>query len=202
MTFYDLSIVATLSAAFAVVCVYIFLYSLYRHRYIALWAIFWVVLFGSECFYRTSPLQSLPLFVIIEITLVANYVMLVFATSNFLERKMHRGWYCFALLAISFTYISFWPDEPLLIESNSGIYFVAYVNIWHGWMYIHHLKHQGWSKNIVGLAFIGIGLHTLDMPFLVTIAWFAPWGFLMSGTFRFIISIGTLMLFVEKNHGI
>ena len=34
MSFYDLSIIATLSATFAVLCVYIFLYSLYRQTYI------------------------------------------------------------------------------------------------------------------------------------------------------------------------
>lgn len=201
MNFYDLSIIATLSATFAVVCVYVFLYSLYRQTYIGLWAIFWLVTFGSQFLYRT-PLQEMskPLMIGIQITQVANYVLLVFATCKFLELKMSKSWYYWALVVIVIANIDIYFAPPLLIIGTMPTFiYIAYVYFWHGWMFIHHLDNKGWGKIIIGMAFIGSGLHTLDMPFLLLVKWFVPWGFLISGTFRFIMAIGILMLYVERN---
>ncbi len=200
MTFYELSIIATLSATFAVVCVYIFLYSLYRQTYIGLWAIFWLVHFGSQIFYRTPPQQmSTPFSVVIQLITICNYLLIVIATNKFLEQKIYKGWYYWALGIIATADIAFYFDAPFLIKAVPTYAFIAYVYLWHGWMFIRHLDSKGWGKNVVGIAFIGLGIHSFDMPFLITVSWFAPWGFLISGTLRFIISIGILMLYVEKN---
>ncbi|VBB05904.1 pac motif [Lucifera butyrica] len=200
MSFYELSIIATLAATFAVVCVYFFLFSLYRQTYIGLWAVFWLVHFISQIFYRT-PLHQIPTPVLagIQFTLVMNYLLLVFATSKFLKRKMYKGWYYWTFGLILAADISFLLNAPFILEVFPSIVFVAYVNFWHGWMFIRNFESKGWGKTIVGISFFGIGLHALDMPFLMSVSWFVPWGFLISGLLRFIISIGTLMLFVEKN---
>lgn len=200
MTFYELSIVATLSATFAVVCVYLFLYSLYRQTYIGLWAVFWLVHFGSQFLYRT-PLHQLSLASQIGIQLVstANYLLLIFATSKFFERRMHKGWYYWALVLTVLSDAAVFLDAPFLVKALPSLAYISYVYLWHGWMFIRHFDSKGWGKIVIGIAFIGLGIHTFDMPFLITVSWFAPWGFLISGVLRFIISIGTLMLYVEKN---
>ncbi len=200
MTFYELSTVAALSATFAVICVYFFLFSLYRHSYIGLWVVFWIVYFGSQFIYRT-PLHQLPMSFLVGLELIstANYVLLVFATSQFLGRKMHKGWYYWALGVTVLSNIGTISDAPFIVKALPCILFIAYVNFWHGWMFIRCLDSKGWGKNIVGMAFIGTGIHAIDMPFLMSVNWFAPWGFLISSALRFIISIGTLMLYVEKN---
>lgn len=200
MTFYELSIVVTLSATFIVVCVYFFLYSLYRQTYIGLWAIFWLVHFVSQIFYRT-PLHQLPLFLLIgvQIILISNYLLLIYATCKFLEHRMHKGWYYSAFGIIICSIITSSLDMHFLVKVVPSCIFVAYIYFWHGWMFIRHLNTKGWGKTIVSLAFLGTGLHTLDMPFLITITWFVPWGFLISGTLRFIIALGILMLYLERN---
>ncbi|WP_188398320.1 ATP-binding protein [Sporomusa sp. GT1] len=200
MTFYELSIVVTLSATFIVVCVYFFLYSLYRQTYIGLWAIFWLVHFVSQIFYRT-PLHQLPLFLLIsvQIILLSNYLLLIYATCKFLEHKMHKGWYYSAFGVIIFSIITSSLDMHFLVKVVPACVFVAYIYFWHSWMFIRHLNTKGWGKTIVSLAFLGTGIHTLDMPFLITVTWFIPWGFLISGTLRFIIALGILMLYLERN---
>ncbi|SMD03373.1 PAS domain S-box-containing protein [Sporomusa malonica] len=200
MTFYDLSIIATLSATFAVACVYFFLFWLYRQPYIGLWAVFWLVHFLTQIFYRT-PLPQITTSTLIGIQFVsiANYILLVFATSKFLERKMHKGWYYWGIALTLFSDIAVYFNAPFSITAFPTLAYIAYIYFWHGWMFIRHFDSKSWGKTVVGIAFIGTGLHTLDMPFLVSVSWFAPWGFLISGILRFIIAIGTLMLYVEKN---
>ncbi len=200
MTFLEFSIIATLSATFAIVCVYFFLFWLYRHTYLGLWAVFWLVHFLTIIFYRT-PLHQLPMswLIGIQFASVANYILMVFATSKFLERKMHTGWYYWGISITVLFNVAIFFDAPFLVIAFPTLIYSAYVYFWHGWMFIHYLGNKSWGKNIVGFSFIGMGLHTLDMPFLIKVTWFVPWGFLISGTLRFIISIGTLMLYVEKN---
>lgn len=54
------------------------------------------------------------------------------------------------------------------------------------------------GRVIAGLALIGWGLHAWNYPFLRPIAWFAPWGFQLSGFFGILVAIGTLLLHVEQ----
>ncbi|HWR44213.1 ATP-binding protein [Sporomusa sp.] len=200
MTFYELSIIATLSATFAVVCVYFFLFWLYRQTYIGLWAVFWLIHFVTQIFYRT-PLHQIPtpVFAGIQFILIANYILLVFATSKFFGRKMHKGWYYWGIaVTLEFNIASF-LGASIIPKAFPSVIYIAYIYFWHAWMFIRHLDSKSWGKTVVAIAFIGSGIHTLDMPFLVSVDWFVPWGFLISGTFRFIISIGTLMLYVERN---
>lgn len=200
MTFYELSILATLSATFAVICVYVFLFSLYRQTYMGLWAIFWLVHFGSQILYRT-PLHHMPLIIqlVIQVVSTTNYLLLMFATSMFLGLKMHRSRYYSVFGVIILSVITIFLDAPFLVKAFPTCIYVAYVNLWHGWMFIQHLDTKGCSKYLVGVAFIGLGIHAIDMPLLITVSWFAPWGFLISGTLRFIIALGILMLYVERN---
>lgn len=200
MTFYDFSIIGTLSATFAVACVYFFLFSLYRQTYLGMWAVFWLIHFVTQIFYRV-PLDQISTAILIAIQIIstANFILFVFATSKFLGRTMHKGWYYWGIGLAILSDIAAYFDASFIIKAAPSILFVAYVYFWHGWMFLRHLDSKSIGKTIVGLASIGIGVHTLDMPFLVSVSWFVPWGFVISGTLRFIIAIGTLMLYVEKN---
>ncbi len=199
MTFYELSIIATVSATLAVTCVYVFLYSLYRQNYIGLWAIFWLNHFLVQLFYRTPFSQMSTLhFSVGQALGVYNYVLLLYATSKFLGRKISSYWYYTAFFLSLFTDIAFYLEFPSSVFLLPSCLFVAFVNFWHGYTFTRNLSSKSWGKNIVGFAFAGLGVHTLDMPFLVAIPWFAPWGFLISGLLRFVISIGTLILYLEK----
>lgn len=200
MTFYELSIIATVSATLAVTCVYFFLYTLYRQSYMGLWAIFWLVHFIIQILYRTPFYQmSLSLFSVVQFISISNYVLLLYATSKFLRKRINNGWYYWALGITIFTNITFYLKLPFLVQFLPSCMFVACVDFWHGYMFTRNLPNKSWGKNIVGFAFTGLGIHTLDMPFLLPVTWFAPWGFLISGLLRFIISLGTLILYLEKS---
>ncbi|HWR06726.1 ATP-binding protein [Sporomusa sp.] len=200
MTFYELSIIAALSATFAVGCVYFFLFWLYRQTYIGLWATFWLVHFLTQIFFRTPlPQIPTPVLIVIQLISIANNILLVYATSKFFGQKMTKSWYYWGIGLSLLSDIAIFFNASFAVKSLPSLAFIAYIYFWHGWMFIRHLDSKSWGKTVVGAAFIGMGLHTLDMPFLISVSWFAPWGFLISATLRFIISIGVLMLYVEKN---
>ncbi|CUH97022.1 hypothetical protein P22_3148 [Propionispora sp. 2/2-37] len=200
MTFYELSIIATVSATLAVTCVYFFLYTLYRQNYMGLWAIFWLVHFIINLLYSTPFHQmSTPMFATVLFIVMFNYLLLTYATSRFLGRKMSRYWFYWALAVTIFTDTAFYLKAPFILQLLPSCIFVACVDFWNGFRFIRNLPIKSWGKNIVGFAFAGLGIHTLDMPFLLTVTWFAPWGFLISGLLRFIISLGTLILYLEKS---
>lgn len=200
MTFYGLSTVATLSATFTVMCVYFFLYSLYRHVYIGLWAAFWLINFLVQITYIIS-LPQIPTILESTVSLISvlNHLLLIVATSKFLGRKPHNAWYFWGVGIITACNIAIYSNSSFLAITLPPCIFISYIYFWNGWMFIRHLDKHGWGKNIVGIAFIGLGLHISDMPFLISVSWFVPWGFVISGILRFIISVGTMILYLERN---
>ncbi|WP_373325584.1 ATP-binding protein [Sporomusa paucivorans] len=200
MTFYELSVVVTLSATFIVVCVYFFLFSLYRQPYIGLWSVFWLVHLTVQIFYRT-PLHQLSFAELVTIHLIttANHLFLVFSTSKFLGKEIHKSWYYVATGVSAISIIAMSLNTSFLIKAIPTIAFVAYVYFWHSWMFMRHPERKSLGNTVLCLAFIGLGIHTLDMPFLISVKWFAPWGFIISATLRVIIAFGILMLYLEQN---
>ena len=200
MTFYELSVVVTLSATFIVVCVYLFLFSLYRQPYIGLWSVFWLVHLAVQIFYRT-PLHQLSFAELVTIHLIttANHLFLVFSTSKFLGKKIHKSWYYVATIVSAISIVAMSLNTSFLAKAIPTIVFVAYVYFWHSWMFMRHPERKSLGNTVLCLAFIGLGIHTLDMPFLISVKWFAPWGFIISATLRVIIAFGILMLYLEQN---
>lgn len=200
MTFCELSIIATSSATLAVVCVYFFLFLLYRQTYIGLWAVFWLVNCITQIIYHMPMYKNSALLSMgTQCIIIANHLLLVYATSKFFEKKMHPCWYYLGIVVTMLFSIATYFDWSLITKTLPLILFVASIYFWHGWLFIRYVDSNIWGKTVVGLSFIGMGVQTLNMPFLVTVSWLAPWGLLISAILRFIISIGTLMLFVEKN---
>ncbi|MCG8551781.1 MAG: PAS domain S-box protein [Desulfobacterales bacterium] len=52
---------------------------------------------------------------------------------------------------------------------------------------------------VVGCAFILWGIHKADYPFLRPVAWFAPWGYLMGAVLEFVVALGMLLAYFQKN---
>lgn len=200
MTFYEISVVVTLSATCIVTSVYFFLFSLYRQTYIGQWTLFWIVHCIGQLFYRT-PLHQLPLTELITVQLLTtiNHLLLVRATSNFLEKGTCKGWYYGATGISIVSIVAMLTDASFLIKTMPTIIFVAYVYFWHGWIFLHLSENKGWGNVAVFLAFFGLGIHTLDMPFFISDKAFAPWGFIISAILRVIIAFGILMLYLEQN---
>jgi PAS domain S-box-containing protein len=63
---------------------------------------------------------------------------------------------------------------------------------------MRHLELNSLSKFLLGYGFILWGIHFLDMPFLIEVPWFLPWGYLIESFLRLIVALATLLVYFEK----
>lgn len=199
MNFLEISLLATISASVVVICIYIYLFVQYRQLYLALWIAAWVFHFSRFIFFTNNlPEIPFPLLVIYQFATIISCFFLLKATYLLTQRNLNSYWYYWGLVAtlcgntLAYLEQSFmWTALPICI-------YLGLLYCQTGLLFIKHLDVKGLGKYLTGFAFIILGIHTVDLPFLIEITWFVPWGFLIDGLIRLIIGIGTLIVFFEK----
>lgn len=200
MNFLEISLLVTLSASFAVVCIYCYLYFQYRQLYIFLWIISWIPHF-TRLFFFPTPLPELTLSWLIpyQITAIFCSLTMLVATSMFVESQLSKLWYLGAIVSALITDICLILKISFLYSTLPTCFYLCLVYCQNGILLIKHIKIKGLGKYITGISFIILGLHILDLPFLITVQQIAPWGLLLDAGLRFLIAIGMLVLYLEKS---
>jgi two-component system sporulation sensor kinase C len=186
----------------SIVLVYVYLFALYRERCMGILTAGWFLLFvrivilDSAAFNLKNSEIGLVLYVLQSIFAC---ILLLWSTSIFAEKPLNSLWVYGAGIATVISCTVGFMNVPLLGKLLTAACYVGAVYIWMGVLYLKHLKEGNKvGKKVVGYSSILWGLHTLEMPFLITIAWFAPWGYLIGGTLRLIIAFGILVLYFEN----
>ncbi|MEG6584508.1 ATP-binding protein [Dendrosporobacter sp. 1207_IL3150] len=199
MTFFEMSLLATIAANFAVVCIYCYLYLQYRHLYLGLWILGWIMHFARLPF-LANPLpdfSAINLLVYEIIAMISSVIMLI-ATSKFVDKKVNKLWYSWGIIVFLIIVIIQASRLPFVYSAIPVCLYIGALFCKNGLLHLYHLRINGLGKYITGIAYIILGLHTVDMPFLITITWFVPWGVLIDAVFRFLVAVGTLIVFFEK----
>jgi len=198
MNFYEISVLVTLSGSFAVVCIYFYLFMQYRQRYIGLWIVSWLLHFVRLAF-LTTPLPDFSIISLIfyQITNILSSLIMLVATNIFIGRNLSNYWYFGAIITI-FLAASFALYLPFSLAIYPTCLYLGITHCWNGILFIRHLNVHGLGKYVTGISFIILGLHLMDMPFLITVVWFVPWGLLIDAVLRFGIAVGTLIVYFEK----
>jgi PAS domain S-box-containing protein len=79
----------------------------------------------------------------------------------------------------------------------AAVYFGT-ICIFTGIVFLRNIKFNGFGVWLTGLSLILLGLHGIDFAFLRPIVWFVPWGYLIDAFLRFLIALGTLLVYLEK----
>ena len=199
MNFLETSLLATILASLAVISIYIYLFFQYRHIYLALWIAGWILHFGRFIFFTTNlPEIEFPRLVIYQFATITSCVLLLKATSVLTERKLNTAWYFWAMIATICSDISAYLKLSFLIASFPTCIYIGLLYCKIGFLFIRHLEIRGIGKYVTGISFIVLGIHAIDLPFLIETPSVVPWGFLIDALLRFIIGIGTLIVFFEK----
>ncbi len=78
-------------------------------------------------------------------------------------------------------------------------FIIGSLMIYNAWLLFHHSRvPEKRNMRYIGIFFILNGLHYLDYPFLRTVEWFAPIGYLMANAFSQAFGIGLIMLIMQK----
>lgn len=70
-----------------------------------------------------------------------------------------------------------------------------------GVVFIKAPKKHGFFSPLLGILFVLWGVHKLDYPFVRTIEWFAPIGYIMGEVFAISIAVGILILYFQRTRG-
>lgn len=192
---------STILGTSIVTLTYVYLYAVYRERYMGLWMISWVIFFGRLILFDYGPLewqQSLLGFAFYELLCLISGLLFLWGVHLFVGKATSKWWlYASAgisILGIIFTVLQF--SFPIRIAPSA--LFSGGILITIGRSFIRDLKMRGSGHLINGLAFILWGILTIIMPYTITVAWLSPWCYLAGGLLRLIIACGTLLVYFER----
>jgi len=201
MEFFYIVIFGTATGTFLLTLVYLYLYIAYRDRYMGVWTFSWFILLFRLIFVDSGVLEwkdSMWGFAIFTAMLLSSALLFLWAAYLFIAKPLKKWWLIIGagifLVSNLFTLL----ELPFFYRLFPLAWFCGSVGIWAGIAFMRHLKAEVVSKRILGYSYILWGVHNLDMPFLINITWFAPWGYMIEGILRLSVAIASLLLYLEQ----
>lgn len=201
MDYIYLSVISSLVGTLAIVLISIYLYVIYRVRYMGIWAVSWLILLLR---YAVLDLELLPWkqsILCLTLYLMMTFIfvlMIVWSTYSFINKPLNKWWiYGTVSIFIASTALNVLPS-PLLYKLILPIYAGCFAFIWIGFLFIRHPKIPKFGRLVVGWSYVLLGILNFSFPFIANNSWFLPWAYFFGGILRLVIAVGTLMLFFEK----
>ncbi len=201
MDFIYLSVMGSLIGTIAIVLVSIYLYVLYRERYMGIWAVSWLVFFTRYATLDSGLLpwkqSTLGLTIYQLLTFIAVF-MIVWSTYNFVNRPLNKWWLYGAISTFIISTTLNVLSSSLVYKLLFPVYVCSLAGIWVGLTFIRNLKRQNFGRLVTGYAYILLSLINFSTPFIMYGSWILPWGYAIGGILRLFIAVGTLMVYFEK----
>lgn len=201
MDYAHLSILTSTIGTASIVIIYIYLYALYRHCYLGIWALGWLILLSRYIVFDLGLLpwkQSTVGLLIYQMLIIVSILLFIWATHLFINKRLNKWWiygtvFIF-LLSVAINILS----SSLVYKLLPPIYFGCFVCIWIGVTLIgeQHLPKTG--RLITGYAFIFWSLLNLISPIILGGSSVLPWAHSVGGLIRLFIAAGTLILYFEN----
>ena len=201
MDFFTMSIFGTIIGTALMVLIYIYLYAAYRERYIGYWIVSWLLLFVRNILFDSGMLnwtQSIVWFTTFQILTIIFLIIFLKGTYLFIGKPINKRWLYSAFFTLLLSCIFSMMHLPFFYQLLPSTCFGGITGIWLGITFIRHFELNSISKFLLGYGYILWGIHFLDMPFLIDVSWFLPWGYLIDCILRLIVAIGTLLVYFEK----
>lgn len=201
MNYVHLSVIGSAIGTISIVLIYIYLYVLYRQRYMGIWAAGWLILLSRYMVFDLGLLpwkQSVLGMITYQMLIIISVLLFVWATHLFINKPLNKWWlYGTAIISIISATMSLLCSS-LNYKLLLPIYFGCFVCIWIGVTFIRNLQLLGVGRLITGYAYILWSLLNLAAPIILTGSWLLPWAHSIGGVLRLFIAVGTLMVYFEN----
>ncbi len=201
MDYIYLSIIGSVIGNLAIILICIYLYVLYRARYMGIWAVSWLILLLRYVIFDLGLLPWKHSLLGLTLYLMMTFIfilMIVWSTYSFINKPLNKWWvYGAVIILIASTVLSI-LFSSLLYKLILPIYAGCFAFIWVGFLFIRHLKIPKFGRIVVGCAYVLLGTINFSFPFIANNSWFLPWVYVLGGISRLVIAVGTLILFFEK----
>jgi two-component system sporulation sensor kinase C len=195
-----LSLIGSSIGTISIVLIYIYLYVLYRERYMGIWVVSWLILLSRYVVFDAGLLpwkQSALGLTAYQLLIFISVLLFVWGTHDFMNKPLNKWWiYGTVIISIISSGLNV-LFSSLIYKLLLPIYICCLIGIWVGLTFIRHLKLQGIGRLITGYGYILWSLLNLVTPFVMDNSWFLPLGYSIGGILRLIIAIGTLMVYFE-----
>jgi len=201
MDYIYLSVMSSLIGTLAVVLISIYLYILYRVRYMGIWAVGWFVLLFRSAMFDLGLLpwkQSLLGLTLYQMLSIIFVLMIVWSTYSFINKPLNKWWIYGAISIFTASAVLNTLSSSLAYKLLLPIYVCCFAVIWVGFLFIRYPKSPIFSRLVTGYTYILMGLINFTFPFIANDSWILPWAYVFGGILRLVIAVGTLMLFFEK----
>lgn len=204
MDYVYVSIIGTIAGTLSMILVHLYLYSMYRERYIGIWAIAWSIFLLRNIFFDSGMFknffgwnQSLLSFTVYQLFFITSSLVFVWGTYIFVGKTFNKAWLYGAISASLLSTILFLQPLPILYKILPPAWFGGIVLAWISIAFFRHSEAVGIGKNITGTAFLLWSILTIIMPFFI-----ATFPLLITFTgsiLRLIITVSTVMIFLERS---
>lgn len=201
MDYIHLSVIGSSIGTISIILIYIYLYVLYRERYMGIWAAGWFILFSRYMVFDSGllPWKQSTLGMITYQTLIISSVLLfAWATHIFINKPLNKWWIYGTVITSIISIAMNFLCSSLICKLLLPIYFGCFVCMWIGVTFIRNLQLQGIGNLITGYSYILWSLLNLAAPITLSGSWFLPWAHVIGGMLRLFIAIGTLMVYFEN----
>ncbi len=196
------SVLSSLLGTISIILIYFYLYALYRKRYLGIWAISWLVLLSRFALFDSGLIawhQNTIYLTIYQIQLLTAVLLYVWGIHLFMGKKLNNKW-IYGILSIFVVSMGVnLLQVPLSYKLLLPFVFADFVCIWIGVTFLRCVELKGIGHSITGYAFIMWGIVSLSLPYVIDKPLFSQLIYTICGLLRFIIGVGTLVLYFEKN---
>lgn len=202
---FEIAIMGSILGTAIATCIYIYLFKVYRERYLGFWILSWLCYFIRLVFLDRAAIFSENVnnisvntglgFLIIT---TLNVSLLTWGIFDFLGEKL-RSWVAHMALIVSVlgaVIISFNPVFE--VKALLPCLYFASMYIWTGLVLLRKVDTGGLGVWLTGISLIFLGVHGLDFIFLRPVQWFVPLGYPIDALLRFLIALGMLIVYLEK----
>lgn len=199
MTWLIPAVISTFVGSLILTFVYFFLYSQEKDRFHFIWAVSWLIYSLRYVFILISFQLGDQAWLTIanNTSTLFSGIFLLWGAYEFSDRDFSPWWWAGGAVGFIWISVAALAQASVLITSFPSFMYLAGIYIWTGMTIISTPMTSGASKKLTGWAFILWGIHKADFPFLRTVTWFAPWGFLLSAGLEMIAAVGMLSVYYE-----
>ncbi|HEX2907658.1 MAG TPA: ATP-binding protein, partial [Phototrophicaceae bacterium] len=193
---------AALSASLILLWVYYRLYRLEPQPSLRIWTYAWSIWplhYLVVLWQQLAPGLLLPQLLEPLLALTLG-LLLLWGTYTFMQRRLPRIWVWFSALVAIWLLVTSFAAFPFALTNLPVYAFLGLTKIFTGVVILRSTTFQDSGRRVIGGAFILLGLHQLDYPFLRPVVWFAPWGYSLAAVLDVVIAVGILLGYFEKVH--
>lgn len=201
MSIQIIDIVLAMSCLTAFTVLYLFLYIQYRLRYLGLWTLSWLIttLEPPFAFLLVSKIgQTGNLLIIDQVPSLFSALLLLWGTAVFNNKPFSKMWAAGSLLSGAWLVAGLHYNFNFLVLMVPVSTYIGVLYIRTGLTIFENRKIEGVGRNIAGWSLILWGMHRMDFPFVRTVQWFAPFGYIIALTISLFVAIGLILVFFQR----